>query len=522
MQLVLPSARPALSPILAAFLTFFAAATVLVLEIAAGRLLAPYVGVSLTTYTGIIGVILAGIALGAWAGGRAADAYGPVGLLGPTFIAGGLASMAAVPIVDVVGTLGLGNGVGAIVTLAAIGFVAPAAMLSAVAPMIVRATITDIATSGSLVGRLSAVGTVGAISGTFLTGFVLLGSLPTRAIILVAGGVVVLVGAWLAWRARQVGGSGTTDDAAEPAQTGDRAGPAILGALAGILVVSGAALAAPNPCQRESAYYCIAVVSDPARASGRTLVLDRLRHAYVDLTDPNRLEFGYARWFDAALAPMLTEAGAVHVLHVGGGGFSFPRHLVAAHPGSRHTVLELDPVVYEVARTELGFEPSDAVSVVIGDARLSIEELADNTADAVVGDAFGGLSVPWHLTTVEFLAEVDRVMRPGGTYVMNLIDGPDLAFVRAATRTLADRFEHVAVVSSPVAFSALQGGPGGGGNVVLIASHLEFDTRAIVDAAARAGDEVLLIAGNAGLTGFVADAPLLSDDFAPVDQLIGR
>lgn len=59
---------------LAAALTFLAAASVLILEIAAGRLLAPYVGVSLTTYTGIIGAILAGIALGAWLGGQAAEA----------------------------------------------------------------------------------------------------------------------------------------------------------------------------------------------------------------------------------------------------------------------------------------------------------------------------------------------------------------------------------------------------------------------------------------------------------------
>ena len=72
----------------------------LVLEIAAGRLLAPYVGVSLLTYTGIIGAILAGIALGAWIGGRAADAFGPERLLGPSFVLGGAAAIAAVPIVS--------------------------------------------------------------------------------------------------------------------------------------------------------------------------------------------------------------------------------------------------------------------------------------------------------------------------------------------------------------------------------------------------------------------------------------
>ena len=71
-----PAASRRLGSPAAEILTFIAAACVLVLEIAAGRLLAPYVGVTLQTWTGIIGVILGGIALGAWAGGRLADRLG--------------------------------------------------------------------------------------------------------------------------------------------------------------------------------------------------------------------------------------------------------------------------------------------------------------------------------------------------------------------------------------------------------------------------------------------------------------
>ena len=196
-------ARPAppLPPLVAGLLTFIATASVLVLEIAAGRLLAPYVGVSLTTYTGIIGAILAGIALGAWIGGRAADAVGPLPLLGPAFILGGLSAIAAVPIVGVIGGVGLGEGLVAIVLLATTAFVVPAAILSATAPMLVRGTLTDLATSGSIVGRLSAVGTVGAITGTFLTGFVLLGLFPTRVLIVSIGvglaAIGVVLSLWL-------------------------------------------------------------------------------------------------------------------------------------------------------------------------------------------------------------------------------------------------------------------------------------------------------------------------------------
>ena len=86
-------------------LVFCTSAAVLVLEILAARLLAPYVGVSLETYTGIIGTILAAIALGAWLGGQLADRIDPRVLLGPTLILGGGLALAIVPIVRLVGGL---------------------------------------------------------------------------------------------------------------------------------------------------------------------------------------------------------------------------------------------------------------------------------------------------------------------------------------------------------------------------------------------------------------------------------
>ena len=496
-------------------LAFLSAGSVLVLEIAAGRLLAPYVGVSLTTYTGIIGVILAGIALGAWVGGRAADLYGPVPLLGPTFILGGIGAMASVPIVDAVGGADMGEGIGTIVLLSAIGFAVPATTLSAVAPMVVRATIVDVATSGTLVGRLSAAGTLGAISGTFLTGFYLLGTFPTRTIILATGALLILVGLGLVWWARPRGRVATPDDGPGPGIT-------LAAVLVGLVVVGGAIAAVPNPCERESAYYCIRVVEGGSAPSGRTLMLDQLRHAYVDLDDPNHLEFAYIRWFDLAVRPVADRTGGdFEGLHLGGGGFTFPRHLAAAYPQSHHTILELDPIVHRTAVEELGLEPSPSLQIVLGDARPSVERLPNDAFDVVMGDAFGSLSVPWHLTTDEFLGELDRVLRPDGRYVMNLIDGPALSFVRAETRTLADRFDSIAVVARPGAFDGIDGGPGGGGNVVIVASHEPIDSDALAAAAESAAGRVRIVTGDE-LEEFIGDAPFLSDDYAPVDQLIGR
>ena len=499
----------------AALLTFVAAASVLVLEIAAGRLLAPYVGVSLLTYTGIIGVILAGIAVGAWAGGKAADRFGPLRLLGPTFVAGGLAAVASVPIVVVVGAANLAPQALEIVLLAAAGFVVPATVLSAVGPMIVRATIVDIGSSGSLVGRLSAIGTAGAIAGTFLTGFVLLGALPTRLIIIGTGALLVIVGLALGLRLGRA-------DASRPGTPGP--GPSLLGTLLALGAVTGSAVAAPAACDAESRYYCIRIVEDAADPNARTLVLDGLSHAHVNVADPTALRFGYVRRFADVAAKTLpvrpaARGHAYAVLHIGGGGFSFPRYLEATLPDVEQTVLELDPAVLEINRARLAFAPSDRLRVVLGDARLSIGAEPSVAYDLVVGDAFGGLAVPWHLTTTEFLAEIRRVLRPGGTYVMNVIDYAPLGFLRAEVATARAVFGEVVVLGHPRELAGE-----GGGNFVVVASARPIDDGAL---AARIGslddpDDVAILAGAAAVDDWLGAAAVLTDDFAPVDQLLGR
>jgi len=505
----------------AAFLTFVAAGSVLVLEIAAGRLLAPYVGVSLLTYTGIIGVILAGIAAGAWAGGRAADRFGPLRLLGPTFVAGGLAAVAAVPIVSLVGAANLGPQVVEIVILAAAGFVAPATIVSAVAPMIVRATIVDVGSSGALVGRLSAVGTVGAIAGTFLTGFVLLGVVPTRLIIVGTGALLVAVGLAVGLRGGRAGSAGRNGGAA-------RAGGSTIAVLVALGVASAGAAAAPAACDAESAYYCIRIVEDPAQPAGRTLVLDGLAHAHVDLADPTVLRFGYIRRFADVVAVVLSArmSGTAGngdpppaVLHVGGGGFSFPRYLAATVPGVRQTVLELDPAVLAINRERLGFAPSNDLRVVLGDARLSVAGEASGAYDLVVGDAFGGLAVPWHLTTTEFLGEVRRVLRPGGTYAMNVIDYAPLGFLRAEVATARSVFGEVAVLGHPGELGGV-----GGGNFVVVTSSRPIDVAALRRRIDGLGDPdtVGILAGGADVAAWLGGATPLTDELAPVDQLLGR
>jgi spermidine synthase len=478
--------------------TFLASGSVLVLEVVGLRLIAPYVGITLQTSTAVIGFALAAIAIGAWAGGAAADRTDPRRLIAPLLVAGGALVVAVLPLVRVAGALLTGAQSGNVLLLAAVAVVVPAALLSAVPPMVVKLQLSSLAQTGSVVGRLSGIGTLGGIVATFATGFVLVAVLPGSVILVGTGIVVVLAGLALFGLLR-------------------RRAPAVVGRLpAGLLVLAVAAPAvaalAPTPCERETAYHCARVTADGD--TGRVLVLDTLRHSYVDLADPTHLEFEYVRAI-ASVTDALAPAGEpLSALHLGGGGLTLPRFLAQVRPGTVSRVLEVDPGVVELDTDELGLQTSDQLRVRVGDARVGLQVEPAGERDLVVGDAFGGLSVPWQLTTVEALRLVDDALADDGVYAVNLIDHPPLAFVRAELATLREVFPEVLLLArAPVVAGE------DGGNVVAVASRRALPAEGI--AAALAERELAWqVVEGVELSTFIGDADVLTDDFAPVDQLL--
>jgi spermidine synthase len=482
----------------AAGVTFLASGSVLVLEVVGLRLIAPYVGITLQTSTAVIGFALAAIAIGAWAGGAAADRTDPRRLIPPLLVAGGALVVAVLPLVRFAGSLLTGAQAGNVLMLAAVAVIVPAALLSSVPPMVVALQLGNLAETGSVVGRLSGIGTLGGIVATFATGFVLVAVLPGSVILVGTGVVVVLAGLVLAVLLR-------------------RRAPGVVGRLPVALLVLAVgtpvlAALAPTPCERETAYHCARVEADGD--TGRVLRLDTLRHSYVDLADPTHLEFEYVRAI-AAVTDVLSPAGQpLSALHLGGGGLTLPRYLAEVRPGTVSRVLEVDPGVVELDTDELGLQTSDQLQVRVGDARVGLQDEPAGERDLVVGDAFGGLSVPWQLTTVEALRLVENALTADGVYAVNLIDHPPLAFVRAELATLRQVFPEVLLLArAPVVAGE------DGGNVVAVASRRPLPAEEI--AAALAGQELAWqVVGGAELSAFVGDADVLTDDFAPVDQLL--
>ena len=477
----------------AAGLVFGASAAVLVVELTALRLLAPYLGLTLETSTLVIGITLGAIAIGSWSGGRAADRIDPRRALAPLLAVSGVAVAATPALVRSVAET-----VPELLSLvASLTILVPGALLSAVTPMVTKLLLTSLDETGTIVGRLSSIGTVGAIVGTVVTGFVLVSRVPVSGILVGLGAALVVAAGLLDWRLRR------------------KASPApLLGVLAGGLAMT----VAPGGCDAETTYHCVVVVDDHANDSGRTLVLDTLRHSYVDLDDPTLLVFAYIRVIASVTDAAYPPGHAIDAYHLGGGGLTIPRYLADVRPGTHSVVSEIDRGVVEVDRERLALRTGPLLDVRVEDGRLGLRRLADDTRDVVVGDAFGGVSVPWHLTTREAMSDVRRVLRPDGLYVANLIDHGSMDFARAEVATLREVFDHVALAGEPLDVAA-DPEPGDGGNLVVVASDRELDLAAIQAVMDERGTGWTLIDG-AGLNAWVDDAVVLTDDFAPVDQLL--
>lgn len=485
-----PALPRALPPLAAAALVFVASGAVLVLEILAVRLLAPYVGLTLETTTSIIGAALAGIAVGAAVGGRLADRTDTRRLVVVLLIGGGLLALLTVPLVRWLGPGARGEGDLAALGITLVALVPPAAVLSAVSPAIARIQLHDLRASGTVVGRLSAWATGGALVGTFGTGFVLVPLMPVSTAVYGTGALLVVVGIVF----------GLFTRALTPAvATGAAVAAVALGVLSGSL---------DSPCDTETHYHCAAIELDASRPSTRALVLDDVNHSFVDLDDPTHLEYGYTRWIADGIDSARPGRAPLDVVFVGGGGFTLPRWLTSTRPGSRAHVLEVDGEMVELVRERMGLRTSPELRVTVGDGRISMLDVPRDSADVVVGDAFGKLAVPWHLATAEWADEVRRVLKPDGVYLLNVIDFKPLDLLRAETATLLDRFAHVRLISFPG-----DDGEPVGGNAVLLASDRPLG---------RAGSDRdgAFTWPQADLEQWAAGAQLLRDDDAPVDQLL--
>src|SRR4051812_19779264 len=493
-------------------LAFISSACTLVIEIIAGRIMAPYIGVSLYTWTSIIGVVLAGMSVGNFVGGAVADRFASRRTLGLIFIAGGVASLSILVVTHaIVGTtFGLSFLPRIVVYVAAIFFL-PSFVLGMVSPVVVRLALANLERSGHIVGTIYACSTIGSLVGTFLTGFYLISWLGTRTIVWLVAVILLVTGVLIALADRQ------------------RSRKGVLGATAVALAIFtgvGMRWAAGQyvaPCDVESNYYCIKVLETSQNGhAARMLMLDRLIHSFIVPDDPRAIDYGYERAYSNLTQAHAAGQPHVDTLFIGGGGFSFPRYIEATYPSSTVDVIEIDPAVIAIAYDRLGLARSSRIRSFNQDARVFLTEWTDpKLYDFIYGDAFNDLSIPYHLTTVEFNRIVASRLKADGIYLSNIIDKFEGGeFLKGEANALRAVFPHVYIFGRGAGFE-----PFDRNTYVLMASRAPLN-RAALDAI-TARDEPSMRTTPLSVDRFNAyvtsgRAITLTDDFVPVDQLLAR
>ncbi|MFG3688599.1 spermidine synthase [Micromonospora sp. NPDC047740] len=244
------------------------------------------------------------------------------------------------------------------------------------------------------------------------------------------------------------------------------------------------------------------LVPDPDRPGSWTLLLDGAPQSHVDLTDPTHLEFEYVRRLAAAIDLVAPAGTPLRVLHLGGGALTLPRYVSATRPGSTQRVSEVDGALVELVRRALPWPADARLRVRVADARATLTASREASYDLVVADVFAGARTPAHLTSVEYAAEVARVLRPGGFYLANIADGPPLRHARAQVATVRAVLPRACVVSDAAVLRGRRYG-----NLVLVASRVdppvaELSRRAAGDwfpGRVLAGDELDRFAGGAAV-----------------------
>lgn len=203
---------------------------------------------------------------------------------------------------------------------------------------------------------------------------------------------------------------------------------------------------------------------DRSRPGGRTLLVDGVEQSYVDLAEPGHLRFDYVRRMASVIDAAAPGGARLRMLHLGGGALTLPRYVAATRPGSAQLVIDNDEDLVELVTREL--PPPAGVRIQLADARAAVVAEPDGRYDLVLGDVYRAARMPAHLTTREFAAEVARVLRPDGIYLVNLTDLPPLVFSRVQVATLNAAFAEVCLIGARGMLRARRYG-----NIVLAAAR---------------------------------------------------
>jgi tetratricopeptide (TPR) repeat protein/MFS family permease len=509
------------SILIPALTVFVSSACIMIIELVASRLIARHLGSSLYTWTAVIGVVLAGITIGNYIGGRIADRYSPRKALSSLFC---LASIACVVIVILNNIIGEWTWLWQlswpirVFSHVAFVFLFPSILLGMISPVVAKMALDRGLPAGRTVGDIYAFGAAGSIAGTFLAGFYLIAAMGTTAIIWTIAIVLLLIA--IAYRAK--------------------AWPLYIWAV--ILAIffflsftekaSAQKLASalqlrsePDSTilyQDETPYCWVAVKQTSQSPDRRLFIQDKLKHSEIDMDNINNLLYFYTHLYAGVTHGLRPENIPITAMVIGGGGYVYPQYLEKHWPGSQIDVVEIDPGVTEAAHAAFGLPRDTSIRSHTMDARNFVDSLLLQQSegkpfekyDFIYEDAINDYSVPFQLVTEEFNEKIAKILKPEGVYLVNLIEIFNSGmFLGSMIQTLEKTFPYVYVLS--------EHGPHSIRNTfVMVASFVPLDLQGIIGPNIRSAEIWYLSSSEIDALKQRARYGMITDDYAPVENML--
>jgi spermidine synthase len=367
-----------------------------------------------------------------------------------------------------------------------------------VSPYAVRLKIKGLQTSGTTVGNLYAISTVGSIAGTFAAGFFLIPVMGTTNIlmlltILLAALSIVL---FIAERKTSIG----------------------IFPLA-LMAISSYNLYAfnnsPKPyVDTDTPYSRVWIYDTQDPLTGKPIKFMRINNesSSAMFTDSDELVFPYTRAY-RLLEHFSPGPGSILIL--GGAGYSFPKFCLQRYPHAHVDVVEIDPELTDLAKEHFNLKADPRLRIFHEDARTFLNR-EEGRYDVIIGDAYKSLyTIPWHLTTVEAAQKAYSMLNENGCMLQNIIastQGEASAFLRAELATFRKVFPQVYVVAVTE-----PSGPEG------IRSLLMIALKTGEAPSWESSDPELSALLNSNVTDYIfPNLPILTDEFAPVDYYTNK
>ncbi|HVE70406.1 MAG TPA: fused MFS/spermidine synthase [Thermoanaerobaculia bacterium] len=483
------------------FAVFAAGALLMGLEVAAFRIIGKTFGSALRETTAVIAVFLAAMSVGYWAGGRVGDRWPRATTLVATLVAAA-SSLMFVPAIDAMLSPRIAGSSFALATHAFLAttilFAIPSLLLAATSPIAIRLFATTTGESGSTAGSISALSTAGSIAGSIVTAFLLIDWLASIARTVTVVAIATLATALIVLLAQRV----------RPRYAFAAAGGLVAILAAGVFVRTRVDAAGPKPVfVGDSAYHHILVTD---HGPMRDLRFNVGVQSTMRRSDP----FGPGLMYtDSFHIGRLLRPNAKRILVIGLGGGTAARQFPHYYPEVEVDVVDVDPVVVDVAQRYFGVKPSARLRLHTGDGRTFLKR-ATQKWDLIVLDAYStnryGDTLPPHLVTREFFRDVSARLSEDGVVHYHCAFG-NSRLLGALHATMGSVFSNVLRTRGE-----------------LLASHLPMIATKDVLRARAKGSQARRLPELPRLIEELSDAPpprdamVLTDDYAPVDTLLGR